>query len=234
MTECFLMTPPAESTLPAPVLVVEDEPLIRERLQQVLAHLGYAADALLFAASLAEARACLAATPVALALVDLGLPDGSGIDLIAELRAADPALGILVISAWSTEDGILAALRAGATGYVLKERDDLEVTLSIRSVLRGGAPIDPFIARRLLAELQPPSPADAPAAPAQRETSCPAHPLPRDAQLPATAAAAQEQAASMASTRAIDSSSSVYRHPERARQLIEQFKETTAPPRRWR
>ena len=53
---------------------------------------------------------------MALALVDLGLPDGSGIDLIAEWRAADPALPILVISAWSTEDAILAALRAGATG----------------------------------------------------------------------------------------------------------------------
>ena len=39
---------------------------------------------------------------------------------------------------------------------MLKERDDLEVTLSIRSVLRGGAPIDPFIARRIIAELQPP------------------------------------------------------------------------------
>ena len=53
---------------------------------------------------------------MALALVDLDLPDGSGIDLIAEWRAADPALPILVISAWSTEDAILAALRAGATG----------------------------------------------------------------------------------------------------------------------
>ena len=54
---------------------------------------------------------------------------------------------------------LLGALRAGATGYVLKERDDLEVSLSIRSVLRGGAPIDPFIARRIIAELQPaPSP----------------------------------------------------------------------------
>ena len=94
-----------------------------------------------------------------MALVDLGLPDGSGIDLIAELRAADPGMGILVISAWSTEDAILAALRAGANGYVLKERDDLEVTLSIRSVLRGGAPIDPFIARRIIAELQPSTPA---------------------------------------------------------------------------
>ena len=112
--------------LPAPVLVVEDEPLVRARLERLLHQLGYPADALLFAGSLAEARGRLADAPVALALVDLGLPDGNGIELIAELRAADPALGILVISAWSTEDAILAALRAGATGYLLKERDDLK------------------------------------------------------------------------------------------------------------
>lgn len=63
-------------------------------------------------------------------------------------------MGILVISAWSTEEAILQALRFGATGYLLKERDDLEVMLSIRSVLRGGAPIDPFIARRVMIEFQ--------------------------------------------------------------------------------
>mgnify|MGYP003616689215 CR=1 FL=1 len=62
------------------------------------------------------------------------------------------------------EDAILAALRAGATGYALKERDDLEVSISIRSVLRGGAPIDPFIARRIIAELQPPGTAPTPSA----------------------------------------------------------------------
>lgn len=144
-----------ELTLPAPVLVVEDDALIAQRLGKILQLLGYLPDAILQAASLAQARALVADSPVALALVDLGLPDGNGIDLIAELRNADPALGILVISAWSTEDVLLSALRAGATGYVLKERDDLEVTLSIRSVLRGGAPIDPFIARRIIAELQP-------------------------------------------------------------------------------
>ena len=148
-----------ELTLPAPVLLVEDEPLVCRRLEGLLLQLGYQRDALVYAGSLAEARACLANQPVALALVDLGLPDGSGIDLIAEMRSADPAVGILVISAWSTEDAILAALRAGATGYVLKERDDLEVSLSIRSVLRGGAPIDPFIARRVIAELQGAAPA---------------------------------------------------------------------------
>jgi DNA-binding NarL/FixJ family response regulator len=135
------------------VLVVEDEPLLQQRLRGVLLGLGYAADALVFAATLAEARACLAEQPVALALVDLQLPDGNGRTLIGELRAQDPGLGILVVSAWSSEDAILGALRAGATGYVLKERDDVEVSLSIRSVLRGGAPIDPFIARQLLREL---------------------------------------------------------------------------------
>lgn len=144
-----------ELTLPAPVLLVEDDPLVCRRLEGLLLQLGYVPDALLFAASLAEARACLAGQPIALALVDLGLPDGNGIDLIAEMHAADPALAILVISAWSTADVIMAALRAGATGYVLKERDDLEVSLSIRSVLRGGAPIDPFVARRIIEELRP-------------------------------------------------------------------------------
>lgn len=151
-----------ESTLPAPVLVVEDEPLLQQRLRGVLRGLGYAEDALLSAASLAEAYACLAVQPIALALVDLVLPDGSGVELIGQMRADDPGLGILVVSAWSSEEAILGALRAGATGYVLKERDDLEVSLSIRSALRGGAPIDPFIARRIL-ELLPAPPPNPPA-----------------------------------------------------------------------
>lgn len=149
----------ADSTLPVPVLVVEDEPLLQQRLRGVLLQLGYAPDALVFAASLAEARVCLGAQPMALALVDLALPDGNGMALIEQMRLEDPGLGILVVSAWSSEDAILGALRAGATGYVLKERDDLEVMLSIRSVLRGGAPIDPFIARRILQLLPQPAPA---------------------------------------------------------------------------
>src|SRR5690606_27163051 len=119
-------------------------------------------EAVHLAVSLAEARAHLDSQPVAMVLVDLGLPDGNGIELIQALRAQDPALWILVISAWSTEEAILGALRAGATGYVLKERDDLEVSLSIRSVLRGGAPIDPFIARRILT-LLPAAPLHKPA-----------------------------------------------------------------------
>lgn len=146
-----------ESVLPVPVLVVEDEPLLQQRLRGLLSTLGYPADAMLFASTLDEARAHLAQQPMALVLVDLHLPDGDGCDLIVQLRADDPGVGILVVSAWSSEDAILGALRAGATGYVLKERDDMEVMLSIRSVLRGGAPIDPFIARRILELLPAPT-----------------------------------------------------------------------------
>ncbi|WP_277396979.1 response regulator transcription factor [Paraburkholderia sp. Ac-20342] len=141
-----------EATLPVPVLLIEDDPLMRRRIKGLLLQLGYVAADLLTADSLAQARSRMA-EPVALALVDLRLPDGSGIDLIAELRARDPGLSIMVVSAWSTREEILASLRAGADGYVLKERDDLEVVLALRSVLRGGAPIDPFVARQIIEEI---------------------------------------------------------------------------------
>ncbi|PLC02560.1 DNA-binding response regulator [Variovorax sp. RO1] len=160
--EAPAMTPPPSPDLPVPVLIVEDDALMQRRIVGILNQLGYANDVLVLAATLADARIELARQPFALVLVDLGLPDGNGVELITQMSAsnasmnADDGPGILVISAWSTDDLILNALRAGATGYVLKERDDLELLLSIRSVLRGGAPIDPFIARRILDLTQAP------------------------------------------------------------------------------
>lgn len=138
--------------LPAPVLIVEDDNVVSQRLENLLLQLGYQPDALIVANSVAEGQQCLADQLAGLALVDLGLPDGSGIDLIRQIHEQNPAVPIFVISAWSTQEAILAALRAGATGYVLKERDDLEVALALRSVLRGGAPIDPLLARRIISE----------------------------------------------------------------------------------
>ena len=165
-----ILKSPSVDYLPAPVLIVEDEPLMRAKLLHLLLELGYEENALVFVTHLAEARSWLAQNPAALALVDLGLPDGNGLELIAEMRESDPALSILVVSSWSTEEIILQALQAGATGYVLKERDDMEMALSIRSVLRGGAPIDPFIARRILHLLQATPPkAEKPSPPPTQE-----------------------------------------------------------------
>ncbi len=152
------------SVLPvgAPLLLVEDEPLLRERLQRILVQLEYPPSAISHAGTLAEARAAMARQCPAVALVDLGLPDGSGLELIRDLFQADPAMLIMVVSAWRSEEAILEALRAGASGYVLKERDDMEVGIAIRNLLNGGAPIDPFMARRLMQEFLGRS--DAPAA----------------------------------------------------------------------
>jgi DNA-binding NarL/FixJ family response regulator len=129
------------------VLLIEDEKTIRRFVRAAVEEEDCAVvEAETMAGGLIEAGV----QKPDLLILDLGLPDGNGIDLIRTLHERDPALPILVISTWSTEQVIVAALQAGATGYVLKERDELEISLSIRSALRGGAPIDPFVAKRIL------------------------------------------------------------------------------------
>jgi len=150
------MTAP-EAVLPVPVLIVEDEYVIQRRLKIILTNLGYNEDVLLFANTVKEAYSIIQQQPIALALVDLGLPDGNGISIIEKIREQDAQALILVVSAWSTQDSLFSAIQAGATGYVLKERDDVEVALAIRSILRGGAPIDPFVAREILKQISIPT-----------------------------------------------------------------------------
>ncbi|MEB3767317.1 response regulator transcription factor [Acinetobacter sp. MD2] len=157
MNTLSVLMPNSDFVLPVPILVLEDEPLIQKRLERILLNIGYSQENIIFAQTLTQARTQLEKHSTSFALVDLGLPDGSGISFIQHLKNYDPCIPILVISAWSTEDMILEALITGATGYVLKERDDLEITLSIRSVLRGGAPIDPFIAQKILNKLPNPN-----------------------------------------------------------------------------
>ncbi len=151
-----------------PALVVEDDPAMQVRLQRVLGGLGVQLHEITVAEGVAQAREVLAHKAFGVALVDIGLPDGSGVELIGWLQAHHPGVPAVVVSAWRTEEVILAALRAGAIGYLLKERDDLELGLALRSIEQGGAPIDPFIARRILSLLPaagdavPPPPADEP------------------------------------------------------------------------
>lgn len=139
--------------LPVPVLVVEDEDIIQLRLKHILFELGYREEQLLFAKSVQDAFYMVEHNDISLALIDLGLPDGSGLEIIEKIRALDNHTLMLVISAWSTQESLFSAIKAGATGYVLKERDDAEVMISIRSILRGGAPIDPFIAQEILKQI---------------------------------------------------------------------------------
>jgi DNA-binding NarL/FixJ family response regulator len=136
--------------MPNPVLILDDEAPMRQRLCRILAGMDYAPGALICAESIAQAQVLADGHPLSLALIDIGLPDGSGAELVRWLRDRDEVVPILVISQWNSEQTIVAALRAGATGYVLKGRDDLEIAVCLRSALDGGAPIDPFIAKHIL------------------------------------------------------------------------------------
>lgn len=85
-----------------------------------------------------------------LALVDLGLPDGSGIELIREIKQQHPEVEIVVTTIYDDNVHLLDAMAAGAHGYLLKDRDAEELVTQLRGLDRGEAPISPSIARRIL------------------------------------------------------------------------------------
>lgn len=86
-------------------------------------------------------------------LVDLGLPDGSGIEVITAAQTSDWPCDCLVISVFGDEKRVFAALRAGAKGYILKGENAAHIGASILELLDGGSPMSPKIARYLLRQI---------------------------------------------------------------------------------
>ncbi|HEY0974436.1 MAG TPA: DNA-binding response regulator [Solimonas sp.] len=130
-------------------LVVEDLPTPAQWLVGVLneAFPGIQTES---AATLAAARAALGRRPPDIALVDLGLPDGSGVDLIRDLAARHSACQIIVTTIYADDRHLFPALRAGATGYLLKDQPQEKVVASLRGIASGEPPLSPVIAQRLL------------------------------------------------------------------------------------
>lgn len=83
-------------------------------------------------------------------LVDLGLPDGSGIDVIRAAHAKQPACNIMVSTTFGDESHVMQSLEAGASGYLLKDSTLERMVAEIRSLHGGGSPISPLIARQIL------------------------------------------------------------------------------------
>lgn len=134
-------------------LIAEDDEAGQRRLCGLLGAIVGERCAATVVGSVGEAKSAARAATFDIALVDIGLPDGNGVELIAWLRKWHPAVACLVITSWGDGDTVLAALRAGAIGYLLKDRDDAELSRALQNVQRGGAPIDPFVARRILTVL---------------------------------------------------------------------------------
>ena len=134
---------------PIRVTIVEDDRGTREGLQVLIDR--------------AEGFRCLAAFSSAEALlqqygrdrtdvvlVDIRLPGMPGTELVAHLRARDAAVAILMLTAYSDDDKVFAAICNGAQGYLLKNTPPARLLDSIRDVRNGGSPISPGIARKVL------------------------------------------------------------------------------------
>jgi DNA-binding NarL/FixJ family response regulator len=136
-------------------LILDDVPDAQAWLSQAL--VAVFPDIILYCAgNLAEARAWLGShTAPDLALIDLGLPDGSGIELIAELNRTAPQTLCVVASIFDDNRHLFPALRAGAQGYLLKDQPQAQIIELLKGIAKGHPPLSPSIARKMLGYFQP-------------------------------------------------------------------------------
>lgn len=139
--------------------VVEDLKAPAQWLQEILAE-AFPDLRVHHADSLANARTLLRQHPPDIALIDLGLPDGSGVELIRDLTPR--GCQCVVTTIYADDHHLFPALRAGACGYLLKDQPGDKVVHALRGIVAGEPPLSPVIAQRLLRVF------GAPANPAER------------------------------------------------------------------
>ncbi len=145
------------------VLVVDDHPMWRDAVARDLEEAGL--DVVATAGDGAKALRIAPAVRPSLAVVDLNLPDMSGVELTAGLLALDAPPRVLVLSASGAGDDVLAAVKAGATGYLVKSASRDELLEAVRRVDAGEAVYTPGLAGLVLGEYRRLSAAEVPAEP---------------------------------------------------------------------
>lgn len=134
---------------PTRILVIDDDDAFRESVCAAIARdVGMVLAAQVGNAE--SARGAITRDQFDVALVDLGLPDGNGIDLIREIARTRPEVDVMVVTVFGDEAHMLASIYAGATGYLLKRNLNDTLGPTVRELRAGGSPISPVIARQLL------------------------------------------------------------------------------------
>ena len=137
------------------LLLVDDHAIVRRGVKALLAQtddmvvIGEASDG-------AEAIAQASALQPDVILMDLILPDVGGIEAIRQISVRHPAIAILVLTSFASDDKVFPAIKAGALGYMLKNADLEELVTAIRQVHRGEPSLHPNIAHKVLRELRQP------------------------------------------------------------------------------
>lgn len=139
------------------VMVVDDHDVVREGLRAMLESKG---DIVIIgeAADGEQAVSQALALDPDVILMDLVMPRKDGISAIADIVAQQPDARILVLSSFSDDSQIVESMRAGALGYLLKTAKLEELVGAIRQIYRGETPLNPLVARRLIASISTPPP----------------------------------------------------------------------------
>ncbi|MHB1234502.1 MAG: response regulator [Microbacteriaceae bacterium] len=130
------------------VFLVDDHELVRRGISELLSA-ERDIDVIGEAATAAQARSRIAATRPDVALLDVRLPDGSGIDVCREVHASNPEVRCLILTAYDDEDALYAAVIAGAAGYVLKDVRGSGLLEAVRAVAAGRSLLDPSLKDRV-------------------------------------------------------------------------------------
>ncbi len=131
------------------VLLVDDHEIVRVGLRSVLGQ-KHGIVVVGESASMAEAVVLAGKLKPDVILMDIRLPDGSGVDACREILAAHPGIQVIFLTSYADDDSVLAAVMAGARGYVLKEIDSTSLLRAIHGVVEGQSILDPAVTDRAL------------------------------------------------------------------------------------
>lgn len=138
--------PPAR---PLRLLVVDDHEVVREGLVGLLdRRSGF--EVVAQAGSVAEAVSAAARYEPDIVVMDVRLPDGSGIEACREIRAARPETRVVILTSYPDEEAVLSAIVAGASGYLLKQVRGRDLVAALEAVGRGGSLLDPAVTEKVL------------------------------------------------------------------------------------
>jgi len=130
-------------------LLIEDHPDTQAWMRSIIAR-AFPGTEIDVAGDLKSAFERLAARAYDRAVIDLSLPDGSGVDIIRHIARVHPDTQVAVATIFDDEDHLLSALQAGAKGYVLKHQSEATLVRTLEGMARGEPPLSPVIARRIL------------------------------------------------------------------------------------
>ena len=141
------------------VFLLDDHEIVRRGVRELL-EAGGDMEVVGEAGTAAEAMARIPATRPQVAVLDVRLPDGNGVEVCREVRSRHPEVQCLMLTSFSDDEALMDAIMAGAAGYVLKQIRGNDLAEAIRRVARGELLLDPAVTRRVLDRLRNPEPVD--------------------------------------------------------------------------